>query len=494
MQDYDLVIRGGTVATASDAFRADIAVTGGRIVALGERLGRGAREIVAEGRLILPGGIDSHCHIEEPPVGEVENADSFETATASAAAGGTTTVISFVQQAKGSGITAGLRDYQRKAARALVDYSFHLVVTDASEAVLAELPPLIAEGHRSLKIFMTYPNLVLDDDHILRVLALARQTGALVTVHAENHAAIMYLTRALEAAGLTRPRHHAWAKPMAVEREACHRIIMLAELLDVPIQIFHVSGAEAAEEIRRAQQRGLRVFGETCPQYLMLTADDLDRPGFEGAKFLCSPAPRTPEDQVALWDHLRLGTLGIVSSDHAPNRFDDRHGKKVRGEDAPFSAIPNGVPGLATRLPVLFSEGVGKGRIDLATFVALTATNPARLFGLAPRKGTIAIGADADLAIWDPGRKVTIRNAMLHHGVDYTVYEGLEVTGWPVTTLSRGVVVSDEDRVTGRPGHGRFLARGPYEAIRPRNRHVTPFDAVEGRLSGAAPAGAGAKG
>jgi dihydropyrimidinase len=325
---------------------------------------------------------------------------------------------------------------------------------------------------------------VLDDAETLKVLALARRCGALVTVHAENHSAIMFLTAALERAGLTQPKYHSWAKPMVVEREACHRIIALAELLDTPIQIFHVSGAEAAEEIRRAQGRGLKIYGETCPQYLMLTEADLDRPRFEGAKFLCSPAPRTKADQEALWRYLRNGTLGVVSSDHAPNSFDDPHGKKVHGDSAPFSTIPNGVPGLATRLPILFSEGVKKGRIDLQTFVALTSTNPARLFGIHPQKGTIAVGADADVAIWNPDRKVTIRNDILHHQVDYTVYEGLEVTGWPEITLSRGEVVCENGEIKGRAGHGQFLARGPYEEIKPLGRFVTPFDPVSGTIVG----------
>lgn len=484
MASFDLVIRGGTVATASDVFRADIGVIDGRIAALGRDLAPGKREIDASGRLVMPGGVDSHCHIEEPPVGRIENADTFRSATSSAAAGGTTTVISFSMQPKGGGITRNLREYHRKAEQSLIDYSFHLVITDPSEEVMAELPALIAEGHRSLKIFLTYDNMVLDDSETLKVLALARRSGALVAVHAENHSAIAFLTEALERAGLTQPKYHAWAKPMAVEREACHRIISFAELLDVPIQIFHVSGAEAAEEIRRAQNRGLKVFGETCPQYLMLTSEDLDRPGFEGAKFLCSPAPRTAADQEALWHYLRSGTLGVVSSDHAPNRFEGPDGKKVGGENAPFSAIPNGVPGLATRLPILFSEGVKKGRIDLPTFVALTSTNPAKLFGLHPRKGTIAVGADADIAIWDADRKVTIRNELLHHQVDYTVYEGVEVTGWPVTTLVRGEVVCDDGRITGQPGHGQFLARAPYEAIKPLGRFVTPFDPVTGTVVG----------
>lgn len=482
MSKFDLLIRGGRVATASDVFEADIGVKDGKIAALGSALGSGAREIDARGRLVMPGGVDSHCHIAEPQVGEVRNAESFASATASAAAGGTTTVISFSQQAKGDTITGKLREYHEKAKQALIDYSFHIVISDPSDAVMAELPGLIEEGHRSIKIFLTYDNVVLDDAETLKVLALARQCGALVTVHAENHAAIAFLTNALERAGLTRTKYHSWAKPMPVEREACHRIIALAELLDVPIQIFHVSGAEAAEEIRRAQSRGLKVYAETCPQYLMLTEKDLDREDFEGAKFLCSPAPRTTADQEALWGYLRTGTLGVVSSDHAPNRFDDPHGKKVAGTSAPFSKIPNGVPGLATRLPILFSEGVVKGRIDLQTFVAITATNPARLFGIHPQKGTIAVGADADIAIWDPAIKTVIRNEILHHQMDYTIYEGLEVTGWPEITLSRGEVVCENGSIMGEAGHGRFLARQPYDEIKPLGRFVTPFDPVSGTV------------
>lgn len=481
MSEFDLVIRGGTVATASDVFVADVGIIDGKVATLGKGIGKGQREIDARYRLVLPGGVDTHCHIEEPPVGQVHNADSFLSATSSAAAGGTTSVISFCTQEKGGTITKNLREYHRKAEQSLIDYGFHMIISDPSAEVLEELPGLIEEGHRSLKVFLTYDNVALDDAQTLQVLALARRNQALVCVHAENHAAIAYLTEALEKAGLTQPRYHAWAKPMAVEREACHRVISLAELLDVPVHVFHVSGAESAEEIRRAQDRGLKITAETCPQYLMLTETDLDREGFEGAKFLCSPAPRTGHDQEMLWRYLRNGTLSVISSDHAPNRFDDPNGKKVAGEDAPFSAVPNGLPGLETRLPLLFSEGVMKGRIDLREFVALTASNPARQFGLSPRKGTIAIGSDADIAIWNPDRKVTIENAKLHHQVDYTPYEGVDVTGWPVTTISRGEVVFDKGRVTGKPGHGEFLARRPYDGVRPAGRHVTPFDAVQAR-------------
>lgn len=483
MSDFDLVIRNGAVATASERFDADIGISGGVVVALGRRLGAGREEIDARGRLVLPGGVDSHCHIDEA-MGPAYTADDFRTATVSAAAGGTTTVVSFAGQ-PGATLDANLAEAHAKAARcALVDYSFHIIVHDTSDAGLAALEAQIAAGHRSLKIFMTYGELALSDEQILRVLTLARRTGALVTVHAENNAAIAYLTAALERAGHTAMRHHAWAKPIAVEREACHRIITLAELVDVPVQIFHVSGGESAREVRRAQERGVKVFAETCPQYLFLTERDLDRPGLEGAKYLCSPAPRSARDQEALWEHLRLGTLGVVSSDHAATRFDDPAGKKMAGEDAPFAKVPNGVPGLAARLPLLFSEGVGKGRIDLNAFVALTAANPARLFGMHPRKGTIAVGSDADIVLWDPDMEVVLDNAAMHHAVDYTVYDGMRVKGWPVTTLSRGEVVFDRGVPAGTAGRGRFVARGPYDYIRPRGRHVTPFDPVEGRIVG----------
>lgn len=246
--------------------------------------------------------------------------------------------------------------------------------------------------------------------------------------------------------------------------------------MDVPIQIFHVSSAEGAEEIRRAQGRGLKVYGETCPQYLAFTAADLDRPGQEGAKFLCSPAPRYATDQAALWHHIRLGTLGVVSSDHAPYQFDGPSGKQAIAKDAAFSKIPNGVPGLETRMPYLFSEGVGKGRIDLPTFVAITATNPAKLFGLHPRKGSISCGMDADIGVWDPSLSRTVHNDDLHHAVDHTPYEGMTLTGWPVATLVRGQIVMDAGVRRVDPGYGEFQPRGTYPLMMPRNEFPTPFN------------------
>ena len=479
---YDLVIRGGTIATASDVFKADVGISDGVIVALGRDLPKADREIDATGRLLLPGGVDSHCHIEQLGSGGGRNADTWTSGTTSAACGGTTTVICFSPTSKGATVKAEAEAYHELAKKAVIDYSFHIIVNDPNERVLAELPGLIESGHRSIKMFMTYDSNFVDDATLLKIFALAREHGAFVTIHAENHEAIKWMTKRLVETGHTAMKYHSWSKPPVVEREATHRVIALAEFLDQPIQIFHVTCAESAEEIHRAQQRGLKIFGETCPQYLVLTENDLDRPGFEGAKFICSPAPRTKKDQEALWNYLRTGVLGVVSSDHAPYRFADPKGKELNGRDVPFSKIPNGVPGVETRMPLLFSEGVMKGRIDLPTFVALTATNPAKLFGLHPQKGTIAIGSDADIGIWDPNRKVTISNDLLHHQVDYTPYEGMEVTGWPVTTLSRGKVVWNDGDVTAEPGHGRFLPRKPYDYIKPRGTFTTAFNPITGMI------------
>ena len=477
MSKYETVVAGGTVVTASDVFKADIGIVGGRIAAIGANLS-GDRVVDADGLLVLPGGVDSHCHIEQLQEGGGADEESWVSGSTSCLAGGTTSVITFSTQFKGGGISAPLAEYRRRAASAMVDYTFHQIITDASDDVIfREVPEIVAAGIRSLKVFLTYDPLHLDDRQFLRVLAAARRTGAIVTVHCENYEAIRWRTAALLADGRTEPKYHAWSRPRMIEREATHRAIALAEMVDQPIQIFHVSCPEVAEEIARAQARGLKVWGETCPQYFVLAASDMDRPGFEGAKFMCSPAPRDAEASAGLWDLVRKGTLDVVSSDHSGWSYDTPVGKRVNGVDAPFRDIPNGVPGLASRLPILFSEGVTKGRIDLCTFARLTAANPAKLFGLYPRKGAIMPGADADLVLWDAKKSVTITNAMLQHVIDYTPYEGLEVTGWPVATLRRGEVVMRDGKVQAEPGSGQFLARGPYDMIKPTGRLPDGFDA-----------------
>lgn len=492
MSDYDLVVRGGTVASGLGTMRCDIGIRGGRIVALAESIAGGATTLDAGGLLVLPGGVDTHCHIEEPSRGGYTSAgaapvtavtvqeESFGSASTSAFAGGTTSVVCFVPQWKGEGILPRLADYEARAARGMVDYSFHQIISDATDDVLErEVPQVVARGIRSLKVFLTYEPLHLSDEAYLKVLVTARRHTCLVTVHCENYAAINWRTEALLKAGLTAPKYHAWSRPTVVEREATHRAIALAELVDQPIQVFHVSCAEAAEEIARAQYRGVKVWGETCPQYLALSAADMDRPDFEGAAYMCSPSPRSAAEQGRVWEMIRRGTLDVVSSDHCGFSMGrPGTGKQSGGTDVPFRDIPNGIPGLAARLPILFSEGVSKGRISLDHFVRLTATNPARLMGLAPRKGAIAIGADADLALWDPTKKVTITNALMQHAIDYTPYEGLEVTGWPVATLRRGAVVMQDGVVQAEPGSGQFLPRGPYDFIAPRGVVADGFDAA----------------
>jgi len=469
MEQFDVVIRNGTVATAADVMQCDVGIIDGKVAVLGRGLRPGRTEIDATGKLVLPGGVDAHCHLDQPMEEGLRMADDFRSGTISAACGGTTTVIPFAAQAKGQSLRAAVDDYHRRAeGKAVIDYAFHMIVSDPTEKVLKEeLPQLVREGYTSFKIYMTYDDLKLNDRQILELLAVARREGAMVMVHAENADCIGWLTEQLEQAGLTAPKYHATSRPMLVEREATHRAIALSELVDVPILIVHVSGKEAIEQIRWAHGQGLRIYAETCPQYLVLSDENLDD-GYHGAKCVCSPPPRDKANQQYVWDGLASGLFTVFSSDHAPFRYDDPEGKKPGGKEVPFRYIPNGTPGLETRLPILFSEGVGRGRIDLNRFVALTATDPAKMYGLYPRKGTIAIGSDADIAIWNPKKEVTIRNDMLHHDVDYTPYEGMQLTGWPEITLSRGEIVWADGIATGAIGRGQFLACGLPDPARPK--------------------------
>lgn len=454
----DLIIRNGTIVTASDITRCDLGIQGGKIIALATELTYAHQEIDAAGQLVLPGGIDAHCHLDQPMGGGVKLADDFTSGTRSAACGGTTTVIPFACQFRGQSLRAAIEDYhQRARGKALIDYAFHVIITDPTPTVLTEeLPALIREGYTSFKLYMTYADMKLNDRQLLEVLSVVRHEGGMAMIHAENDDCIEWMIQGLEAAGQTDPRGHADSRPMVVEREATHRAVALAEFVDVPILIVDVSSREATEQIRWGQSRGLEIYGETCPQYLFLTAADLEGPGFEGAKCVCSPPPRDKESQAAIWTGLRTGVFQVFSSDHAPYRFHDPQGKQV-GAGRSFRHIPNGIPGIETRLPLLFSAGVNQGRIDLNTFVALTATNPAKLYGLYPRKGTIAVGTDADLVIWDPHQSVTLSNDMLHHNVDYTPYEGMEIQGWPQIVLSRGEIIYDHGQVLAQPGRGEFL-------------------------------------
>ena len=457
---FDLVIRGGTVGTASDVFSADVGIRDGRIVQIGEALGAGAREIDATGRYVLPGGIDSHVHLAQPSGENIVMADDFESGTRSALFGGNTTVLPFCLQQKGQSLREALTVYHALAdGRCYTDVSFHLIVSDPSPSVLGqELPALGADGYTSFKVFMTYEDLRLNDAEILDTMEVARRTGALVMVHCENEDAIRYLINRHEAEGNVAPRAHATSRPVAAEREATHRALSLAEIVDVPVVIVHVSNGAAMAEIARARSRGRPIVGETCPQYLMLTAADLDGMDWEGAKFVCSPPPRTEAEQEACWRGIETGVFDLFSSDHCPFRYDDPAGKLNPKGRQSFRHIPNGIPGVEVRLPILFSEGVMKGRIDLPRFVALTATNHAKVYGL-ERKGRLAVGMDADIAIWDPNERRTIRHADLHDGADYSPYEGIHVQGWPTTVILGGEVMVEGGRLVAPAPAGRYRSR-----------------------------------
>ncbi|MGB3315011.1 MAG: dihydropyrimidinase [Albidovulum sp.] len=471
MPDFDLVIRGGHLVGTEREGMADLGIRGGKIVAIGEGLARGADEIDATGRLVLPGGIDSHCHIEQVTSTGLCTFDTFRSATRAAAAGGTTTVIPFACQRRGQSPAEVLAAYRRLAdGQAEIDYAFHLILTDPDATALASLPVLAGQGYTSLKIYMTYEALKLDDRQILDVLDLARREGLMVMVHAEGHDMIRWLTERLIASGRTAPRYHTVARHPLAEREATHRAVTLAELIGAQVLIVHVSGRGALDEIARARAAGKAIHAETCPQYLLLTAADLDRPGFEGAKCLCSPPPRDAAQHARVWQALARGEIDVLSSDHSAFAYSGPDGKQANGSSVPFNEIPQGVPGIELRMPLLFSEGVVQGRLSLRRFVQLTAENHARLYGLWPRKGSIAVGADADVAIWNPTLIRLVTPAILHDGMDYTPYEGREVTGWPETVLSRGVPVFRDGSPAAPAGHGTFL---PCDRPFPRGRGDT---------------------
>src|SRR5262245_35106275 len=474
---YDLIIRGGRVATATDTFDADVAITGESVAAIGRGLGPARREIDARGRLVLPGGVDSHCHIEQLSAAGIVNADTFESATTSAAFGGTTSVICFAAQHVGMHLPQVMEEYHALASKgAVIDYAFHMIIADPTKETLQQhLPALIKQGHGSIKIFMTYDLLKIDDEPLLDSLVTAREGGAMLCAHAENHGIISWMVKRLLSRGYTAPKYHAISHARFSEAEAFNRLIGMAALVDQPIMIFHVSTADGAKVIRDARGQGLKVFAETCPQYLFLTAADLDKPGIEGAKWMCSPPPRRAADQEALWQALSLGDLHTVSSDHAPYRFDET-AKLRAGPNPNFKQIANGMPGLELRLPLLFDAMVSKGRLGLNKFVELTATAPAKIYNLHPRKGSIAVGADADIAIWDPDRRVTISDEMMHDLAGYTPFAGRSVQGWPVTVLSRGRVIVDGGKLSAQPGSGNFFARNGGEAAKPLGRLVPDMD------------------
>jgi len=457
-EDFDLVLRGGRVVTGGVVAETEIGITGERIVAIGPSLGRGREERDIAGRIVLPGGVDGHCHVEQMTAAGIMNADTWESASRAAAFGGTTTIIPFAAQHRGHDLADVVADYHTRAERgAMVDYAMHMIVTDPTEKVLTQdLPKLIRAGHGSIKIFMTYDPLQVHDDGVLNLLRVARDENAMVCVHAENHSMIRWETERLLAEGKSAPRYQAVAHPRLAETEAVYRLIALAELARQPVIVFHVTQAEALDQVRTARARGLPIWAETCPHYLYLTAEAMDQPGTEGAKWMCSPPLRTAADQQALWRALKAGDLDMVSSDHAPFRYDET-GKLSNGPNASFKQMANGMPGIGQRMALMFDAAM-RGIITLPELAELTSAAPARLYNL-PAKGRIMVGANADLAIWNPDTRCVMSDADVKDGTGYTPYPGLEVIGEVETVYLRGKPIVEGNDFLARPGTGRFLPR-----------------------------------
>ena len=461
-----VLIKRGRIVTAVDDYVGDILLEGGRIEALGRSLDiEDAVVHDAGGMLVMPGGIDAHVHMETPMADGIETCDSFETGTRSAAFGGTTTIVDFAQQFKGESPKLAL-DRRLAAAepQCCVDYGFHAILTDVSSAALNELPDMVnTEGVSSFKLYMAYPDvLMVDDADIYRTMRKVGDHGGMVNLHAENGVVIQALIDEALAAGNTSPNYHQLTRPQLMEGEATHRVIRIAELAEVPVYIVHLSATEALDAVVEARDRGIPAFAETCPHYLFLDKSEYERPGFDSAKFVMTPPLRDRECQQALWRGLRFDDLQIVSTDHCPFCFNEKaHGilkSKQFGRDD-FSKIPNGAPGVEYRLPLLFDGGVRDGHINLNRFVQLMATAPAKMFGLFPRKGTIAVGSDADIVIFDPGQKHTLSAATHHSNVDYSLFEGREVSGKVQKVFLRGELIVDGETWLGRAGMGRYQSR-----------------------------------
>jgi len=461
------LIANGTVVTADGSWPADVLVDGETIAQLGADLAANGvtadQTIDASGKYVIPGAIDVHTHMELPFGGTFAK-DTFETGTRAAAFGGTTTIVDFAVQSKGHSLREGLDAWNAKAeGNACVDYGFHMIMSDVTDESLAEMDQLVAEGIPDFKLFTAYPGVFYSDDAaIFRAMRRTRDNGGLIMMHAENGPAIDIVAADLVAQGKTDPYYHGVARYPVFEGEATNRVIRLAEAAGVPVYIVHLSVIDALEAIREARDRGAMAYAETCPQYLFLSLDDLGN-GFDGSKFVCSPPLREKNPNwEELWSGLKKNDLQVVSTDHCPFDF---HGQKELGR-GDFRKIPNGLPGVEDRVDLLHHGGVVGGKISKERWVEIIATEPAKLFGMYPRKGAIAVGADADLVVYDPNRKRTISAGSHHMDVDYSCYEGWEVQGGSDVVLSRGAVVVQDGEFKGRKGHGRFLKRGPAEYAR----------------------------
>ncbi len=455
---FDTVIRNGTIVTATDTYVSDVGILHGKISAIGLDLPMDNAGTVMEARsmLVMPGGIDVHTHLDMP-FGGTMSADDFESGTIAAAYGGTTTLIDFAIQYKGQTLRHAFETWMKKAdGKAVIDYAFHCIITDIAGAQLDEMKAFVREGVPTFKLFMAYPGVfMLDDGSIFKAMGAAADSGGMICMHAENGGAIDVIVQRALAEGKRAPKYHALTRPVTMEAEATGRAIALAEIAGAPVYIVHLSCHEALEKVREARDRGLRVYAETCPQYLYLSLENMDAPGFEGAKYVFTPPLREKWHQEKLWQGLAKDDLQVVSTDHCP--FCMKEQKELGKDD--FTKIPNGGPGIEHRLSLVYNGGVHGGRFSPNRFVQLVATAPAKLFGLYPRKGTVAVGSDADLIVFDPNEEQIISVKTHHMRVDYSMFEGTRVKGVTKTVLSRGRTIIDNGRFTGKPGAGEFLKR-----------------------------------
>ncbi len=455
-----ILIKNGRVVTALDDFFADVFIENGKISKVAPNLNLSASTVIdATNKYVIPGAIDVHTHIDMP-YGDIKSTDDFETGTIAAAFGGTTTIIDFAVQSKGQSLLEALNIWKQKAyGKAVIDYGFHIIITDANEKYLSELDKVVNEGVTSLKLFTAYPGrLMLDDSEIFRVMQRAKQSGALIMMHAENGYVIDKLIQQTLAEGKSEPIYHALTRPPALEGEATNRTIALAKVAGVPVYIVHVTCREAIDAIRQARTNGQKVFGETCPHYLLLSEDDLRRPNFEGAKYVLSPPLREKQHQQILWDSLGDNVLQTIATDHCPFNFNQH--KELGRKD--FTKIPNGGPGIENRLQLSYEYGVNQKRFSINRWVELVSTNPAKIFGMYPQKGEIAVGSDADIVIWNPNTEHTISAQTHHMRVDYNMFEGFKIKGNAETVIARGEVIIEKEKFFGKPGRGKFLKRKPF--------------------------------
>lgn len=451
---FDLVIKDGLIVTAAETFRGDIGINGETIAAIGQDF-EGQRSIDAGGKLVIPGAIDPHVHLEMPQ-GPVVSSDDFATGTVAAAFGGTTTIIDFVEPEGDESLLDALALRQAQAdGKAVIDYGLHMTLTNARPQTLAQVPSAVQAGCASFKTYTIYDGFYLDDDEMLKAQGAVAQAGGLVITHCENRHIVALKQQQYLAEGHTQPRYHPLSRPPIVEGEAIERVLTLAAITGCPLYVVHCSTAVGAAAIQRARARGQQAYGETCPQYLLLTDAEYDKPGFEGAKYICSPPLRPADNPPPLWTQLADRNLDTIGTDHCPFFFKGQ--KDIVIDD--FSRIPGGMPGIEARLALVYSFGVGTGRISLNRWVEVCATNPAKIFGLYPHKGTLAPGADADVVVFDPNRELTLTQDLLHENVDYTPYEGLTLQGYPAVTIRRGEVLVQDGKFVGAKGGGRYLSR-----------------------------------